>query len=448
MSCPLLALTLLLAPAGDGMESFVPENDASNFWISADLDKSDRIYFEGDAMTIRFRAERPCFAYVINVDVSGKSTILFPNKYQTDNFVRPAEDGVVEIPNRDSNVRFRARAPFGEELIIVLGTTKKLEACEQLKPTQNVATPLAKQDEMRICDKLRTDPPGRWARAVIQVRTLARGSPPPSKKRLAVCVGISQYRHDRIRDLRVADRDAATIARAFESFCGVSDVRILQNEKATRAAIRQAIFEDLPNRTRPGDTVFLYFSCHGGGCNDKDGDEQDGIDEYLVPHDGVFGDPKTMILDDTFASWMQALDGREVIVILDNCYSGGSSKGLGGSDTEGKVTVDYFDSELRRWNQLTKELTQPRTVILTASQADQRAWEMTDTDSSVLTYHLVRALQEKTTDANGDGAITTGELYGVIKTPIQRYVQKHFGVEQVPALFDNAGGATVFASKN
>ena len=37
----------------------------------------------------------------------------------------------------------------------------------------------------------------------------------------------------------------------------------------------------------PGDTVVITFSSHGGQVRDDNGDEADGLDEYLVPHDFV-----------------------------------------------------------------------------------------------------------------------------------------------------------------
>src|SRR5439155_19619078 len=63
--------------------------------------------------------------------------------------------------------------------------------------------------------------------------------------------------------------------------------------------------------------------------------EKDGQCEYLVPHDGML-DPddstklqeSTMLLSRTFARWIQALEGRKVIVIFDTCHSGGQIAGV------------------------------------------------------------------------------------------------------------------------
>src|SRR5262249_60338172 len=50
---------------------------------------------------------------------------------------------------------------------------------------------------------------------------------------------------------------------------------------------------------------------------------------FLVPHDGLHmeADPKvlraSMLMHDMFGRWVQALDGRSAVVILDTCHSGG-----------------------------------------------------------------------------------------------------------------------------
>lgn len=44
-------------------------------------------------------------------------------------------------------------------------------------------------------------------------------------------------------------------------------------------------FRILTARSKPGDVVFVMFSGHGGQTEDLDGDEDDGMDETLIPVD-------------------------------------------------------------------------------------------------------------------------------------------------------------------
>ena len=112
-----------------------------------------------------------------------------------------------------------------------------------------------------------------WAEARVTIRTVGgktRETPqdqtqddtPSKSARVGVCVGISEYQHDRIRDLQVSHQDAQRMAQALKEKCGVDDMVVLLNAQATKEAIRRAIFVELPKRTRPGDTVFLFFSGH------------------------------------------------------------------------------------------------------------------------------------------------------------------------------------------
>ena len=94
--------------------------------------------------------------------------------------------------------------------------------------------------------------------------------------------------------------------------------------------IRQVICQRLPQITGPGDLVIIYWSGHGGRVADENGDEKDGFDEYLVPYDGqrlrIDDIRQTMLVDDTFGRWMQGLDGRQIVLVLDTCYAGGQPR--------------------------------------------------------------------------------------------------------------------------
>ena len=56
------------------------------------------------------------------------------------------------------------------------------------------------------------------------------------------------------------------------------------HENPTYDRIMQA-FQWVVNESRPGDTVWIHYSGHGGRVPDDDGDEDDGYDETLIPID-------------------------------------------------------------------------------------------------------------------------------------------------------------------
>jgi uncharacterized caspase-like protein len=249
-------------------------------------------------------------------------------------------------------------------------------------------------------------------------------------------VGVSQFADPGIRDLRIAHKDAQSMVDVMRKCGGVDDARVLVNEEATLANVREATCKWLPQCTRPGDVVLIYWSGHGARCADDNGDEKDGYDEYLVPHDGSLDDlgkkRNTMLLDDTFGRWMQDLDGRRLLVILDTCHSGGQhsrEKGLAGPTAPLAGTeFDYFDGEFAR----TKDIGQRDTAMLASSKASQVSFERREGDLSVMTHCLVSLLQ------TASGRLSLQEAYNHLKRDVPLYVQQRFpGTTQTPVLIDN-----------
>lgn len=58
-------------------------------------------------------------------------------------------------------------------------------------------------------------------------------------------------------------------------------------------------FRWLVQDARPGDSLFLHYSGHGGSQADETGDEADGSDETLCPVDYA---AEGVIIDDVFTS--------------------------------------------------------------------------------------------------------------------------------------------------
>ena len=402
-----------------------------------DVDKPDRTYRVGETMQVRVRAEKDCYLYLLYFGAGDDVACLFPNQYQQDNRIRAGN--TVSVPAQSADFQFTARPPCGKEILQVIGTLKPVDIFKNQDLTKGKVTPLDANDLKGMVVELKKGQPKDWAEARIQISTVPTGQEPPPTEgnRYAVCVGISEYQHDRVPPLQVCHKDAQRMADALKQRCGVNDVTVLTNGQATAKAIEKAIFHDLVRKTKPGDTVFIFFSCHGGRTADTNGDEPDGLDEYLVPNDGRLGEPETMILDDTFARWMRELDGRKIAIIMDNCYSGGTPKhikGLGDAP-QGPGAIDFFDGEMRR----AKDLGQTGTMVLAASKANQLAWEMPTQDAgSVLTYYLLKSLEGTQADANSDGRLTLGEVYRHVKPDVEQYVRKTFSADQNPVLLDNA----------
>jgi hypothetical protein len=505
----LMAGGFAIAESPDPTKLFQVEgtvNSNPSFMLRVSVDKPSRVYYDGETLTVTVKSERDCYLQ-LNYYQGDHAVVLFPNKYQQDNFV--PGDREVTIPRPGSNFQITCRPPFGEGVLHAIATLRPVQLIDKDFTVEPV-TPIDQQDLRQMVSHVQKQKKDEYAEHFIQLVTTERGEklrpddkprpaqddkprpdqddkprpdqddkpkphqekPRPAQadpvqgkprpnigtqtprastpdqgqrgpKRFGVCIGISKYQDSRIQQLLVSHRDAEQMAEVLKDQCQVDEVTTLTNENATRQAIEQLIFADTVSKTQPGDTVFIFFSCHGGRTSDTNGDEEDGFDEYLVPHDGKLGKPETMILDDTFGRWIQQLDGRQIAVILDNCYSGGASKavkGLAGPRLSGDK-VDFFDGELRR----AKDLGQRDTAVLAACKPNELAWEMPSSGSgSVLTYYVLQSVSDPAADENGDGKLSMSEVFHYVQQPIQQYVQQTFSATQTPLLIDNADDRIMF----
>lgn len=125
----------------------------------------------------------------------------------------------------------------------------------------------------------------------------------------------------------------------------------LTNERATRANILKAMDEWLVRGSAPGARVFFYMSGHGFHTKDLDGDEEDGEDETLVPHDArVEGEGAGLvvhnqILDDEIRALLSRIGDRKVTVMIDACHSGSATRSLA-SAAASRGSVRYLGAVL------------------------------------------------------------------------------------------------------
>lgn len=74
------------------------------------------------------------------------------------------------------------------------------------------------------------------------------------------------------------------------------------------------------SRSEKMDVVYVHFSGHGVQVPDTNGDEEDGMDECLVPEDYETG---KLLSDDWLKAWLMTVNpSTRVVVIIDACHSG------------------------------------------------------------------------------------------------------------------------------
>ncbi len=152
--------------------------------------------------------------------------------------------------------------------------------------------------------------------------------------RHALLVGVQDYPEaqdwPRLSGPR-ADVNALRLALVEQAGFRDEDIRVLLDEQATRAAIESA-FQELAAACGPEDLLLFYFAGHGSQLPDQNGDENDGLDETLIPFDtlSASGEPNDL-RDDLLGEWI-ALANKStdnVVLVFDCCNSGTNVRGEG-----------------------------------------------------------------------------------------------------------------------
>ena len=236
--------------------------------------------------------------------------------------------------------------------------------------------------------------------------------------RRAMIVGINQYKDDRIPPLKGAENDAQDLyERLTDPNIGnfeIQDNHFLLGEQATAERIRKAI-SDLFWKTDHADLTLFYFSGHGFVDSYGDG--------YMAPYD--FCEDELFVCGTNLREFKQMLSRSQsasVVVILDCCYSGITTK-------DDKALRDYraeYEANL-------KDLSGEGRVILASSTPDQvsREKDLKLPDGKrrqrgMFTHYLLTGLDGDASDEQGIISIAT----------LQGYIEKKFtGKKQTPRFF-------------
>ncbi|HYL00776.1 MAG TPA: caspase family protein [Steroidobacteraceae bacterium] len=112
------------------------------------------------------------------------------------------------------------------------------------------------------------------------------------------------------------------------------DIKILFNEQATYANVRQALGGWVKDGVQPQDRVLIYFSGHGTRVPDPSPGSAGGVDDALVLHDvqrvTVQGHAslRNVLIGHEFGAALAAIPSRNVLVLVDACHSGTATRTL------------------------------------------------------------------------------------------------------------------------
>jgi tetratricopeptide (TPR) repeat protein len=152
-------------------------------------------------------------------------------------------------------------------------------------------------------------------------------------KTYALLIGISRYEHDPpVHSLQFADKDAETFKELLTTPVGggldpVSQIRLLTNERATQAAIDDAVNNFAIPHASPDNTLILFVAGHGVYLKTEvDPDTHRTIDTqpFILTHESNTQDPNTTGYPMGDFQGMIAEQARHygrVLVFVDVCHA-------------------------------------------------------------------------------------------------------------------------------
>ena len=222
------------------------------------------------------------------------------------------------------------------------------------------------------------------------------------------------------------DNDVPLVQQMLQKV-GYTDISTLVNKQATKAGI-VAAFKKLTAHCTVGDIVYVHFSGHGQQVTDVNGDEgeKDGWDEAWVPYDAYLKyDAKRYkgekhLIDDELNKLLTAIrnkigDSGKLLVVVDACHSGDSSRGDDIDETVRGVK-DEFVIPVKKHGKTVKASEQ--WITLSACKDYQLNQEIKSPKVGKLTYALYISAKKGTVDFTSIETIMNRHRSQLPQTPM------------------------------
>ena len=247
----------------------------------------------------------------------------------------------------------------------------------------------------------------------------------------AILIGISQYAD--IDGLRYADEDVRMLHTMLTNYAGYrsADIVLLLNSEATKQRIINAITDMVrQSQKKPLDHVMFMFAGHGLPPNIKSNTSN----AFLAPYDAqiitpngksaFYKESSGLVNNETFINkaWLikqlSDIQAKEIILILDSCYSGARNFGTlfaenlgfnveleGGSGGQRGVVIVQKKSAM--------DISQTKIAFIASSNENQPSAEYTELKHGALSYCIFEYINSvrKNTDDSDRREITVSGMY-------------------------------------
>jgi len=247
-----------------------------------------------------------------------------------------------------------------------------------------------------------------------------------NKNAIAVVIGNRNYRKRGLPRVEYAHNDSRVMKDYLIKTMGYDESNIFYYEDATSANFTELFGSKenhkgrVFNHIKPNvSEVFIYYSGHGAP-------DIKSRNSFFVPVDA---DPNYISLSgyslDLFYKNMAKNHAKQIIVVLDTCFSGNSDGGyLLGNISPAMVNINDPDPQLKN------------AAIFSSTRSDQVSVWFHDKKHSLFTYYFLKGLTGEA-DNNKDSAITSAELGNYVKDYVPYQARRLNGLEQDPSLIQH-----------
>ncbi|MBV7339523.1 caspase family protein, partial [Chloroflexi bacterium TSY] len=266
----------------------------------------------------------------------------------------------------------------------------------------------------------------------LESKKTAIDQPTGFDRSLAIVIGINDYMNG-IPTLKTPINDATEFARLLNDEHGY-EVHLFTQE-VTHAVLTTYFTQTLPSlNLHRQDRLLLYFAGHGIAL-----DGEDGPSGYLIPQDAKPEDPSTFLAMRDLHEWLNDLNCRQMLAILDCCFAGAfrwaSTRHV--RPLPETIYQERYDRFIRdpAWQITSAAYDQKALDFLTGNSLGERG---TIGNHSPFAQSLFQALDgagDLVPSGEGDGVITATELSLFLRDNVEAQVKELGRQHQTPQLW-------------
>ena len=387
-----------------------PEQKPALSFKATILDENGNLILEGgERITVRVEIANAGAgsANGVSAIISGPPVIIsqFPASTLTVGSLQPGESKSVEF----SGTVPQAVPPQRVDLMVTVTEASG----SATPPAQMLAAMLrsnADAKEQPVASK------GSWVN-IDRVPDRASGFERP--RTFVISIGISAHRDQQASARKYAAMDAELVAEYLRALGGVpaANVRLLQDWKALRSDIEEAILDWLPAHMTPDSNVIVYVA---GQVKVGSSGET-----FLVPYEGGQSAARLYPVKDLLAA-LGRLKARQIVLIFD-----GSVLKLDDAQAKGKDP---------QWGQSGRNI-----VRLIGTTGFQNSLEPEKLHHGLFTYLLLRGLRGEA-DSNRDRDVTLGEVASFLRKAVPDAARQGFNHEQQPLIIPSIPSGSQLAA--